>query len=47
MKTTEIVLVIYIFAILLYNYSGLYVSRKSGAKIPFWSSIIKGKDYTY
>ena len=47
METTEIVLVIYILAILLYNYSGLYVSRKSGAKIPFWSTIIKSKDYTY
>jgi len=47
METTQIVLVIFILAIVLYNYSGLYISRKSGAKIPFWSTIVKGKDYTY
>ena len=47
METTQIVLVIFILAIVLYNYSGLYISRKSGSKIPFWSTIVKGKDYTY
>ncbi len=47
METTQIVLVIFILVIVLYNYSGLYISRKSGAKIPFWSTIVKGNDYTY
>ena len=47
MNLNTIILITFLICILLYNYSGLYVSRKSGASIPFWSSIIKGKDYTY
>jgi protein-S-isoprenylcysteine O-methyltransferase Ste14 len=47
METSQIVLVAFILSLVLYNYSGLYISRKSGAKIPFWSTIVKGKDYTY
>ena len=47
METSQIVLVAFILSLVLYNYSGLYVSRKSGAKIPFWSTIIKGKDIIF
>ena len=47
METSQIVLVAFILSLVLYNYSGLVVSRKYGAKIPFWSTILKGHDPTY
>ena len=47
METNVILLIAFVVCILLYNYVGLYISRKHGAKIPWWSSIVKSKDYTF
>jgi len=33
--------------VILYNYIGLYISWKHGAKIQSWPSVIKSKDYTF
>ncbi len=35
METSQIILIAFILSLVLYNYSGLYVSRKYDAKIPF------------
>ena len=47
METNVILLIAFVVCILLYNYVGLYISRKHGAKIPWWPSIVKSKDYTF
>jgi len=47
METSQIILIVFILSLVLYNYSGLYVSRKYDAKIPFWSTILKGHDPTF
>ena len=47
METSQIILIAFILSLVLYNYSGLYVSRKYDAKIPFWSTILKGHDLTF
>jgi len=47
MGTNTILLIVLIACILFYNYIGLYISRKYGAKVPSWPSIIKSKDYTF
>jgi protein-S-isoprenylcysteine O-methyltransferase Ste14 len=47
METSQIILIAFILSLVLYNYSGLYVSRKYDAKIPFWSTILKGHDPTF
>lgn len=47
METNTILLIALISCILLNNYIGFYISRKHGAKIPWWPSIIKGRDYTF
>jgi len=47
METSQIILIVFILSLVLYNYSGLYVSRKYDAKIPFWSTILKGHDSTF
>lgn len=47
METNVILLIALVVCILIYNYVGLYISRKHGAKIPWWSSIVKSKDYTF
>ena len=47
METSQIILIAFILSLVLYNYSGLYVSRKFDAKIPFWSTILKGHDPTF
>ena len=47
METSQIILIVFILSLELYNYSGLYVSRKYDAKIPFWSTILKGHDPTF
>ncbi|HQM89514.1 MAG TPA: hypothetical protein PLI56_05210, partial [Exilispira sp.] len=47
MEINVILLIAFVVCILLYNYVGLYISRKHGAKIPWWSSIVKSKDYTF
>jgi hypothetical protein len=46
MEAKSILLISFLVCILLYSYIGLYISHKYGAKIPWWPSIIKGKDYT-
>jgi protein-S-isoprenylcysteine O-methyltransferase Ste14 len=46
MGTKDIFLVSFIVCILLYNYIGSYISRRHGAKIPWWPGIVKSKDYT-
>jgi protein-S-isoprenylcysteine O-methyltransferase Ste14 len=43
----NILLILFIGGVLLYNYIGLYVSRRHGSRIPWWPSIIKSKDYTF
>ena len=45
--TSSLLLISFIAGMLLYDYVGLYVSRKHGAKIPWWPNIIKSKDYTF
>lgn len=47
MQESELLLVVFIVCIFIYNYIGLYISGRSGAKIPLWSEILKSKDYTY
>ncbi len=47
MEINVILLIAFVVCILLYNYVGLYISRKHGAKIPWWPSIVKSKDYTF
>jgi len=47
METNTILFIALIACILLNNYIGLYISRKHGAKIPWWPSIIKSRDYTF
>lgn len=47
METNVILLIALVVCILIYNYVGLYISRKHGAKIPWWPSIVKSKDYTF
>jgi len=47
MEISQIILAAFILSLVLYNYSGLYISRKYGAKIPFWSTILKSHDLTY
>ena len=47
LETSQIILIAFILSLVLYNYSGLYVSRKYDAKIPFWSTILKGHDLTF
>jgi len=47
METNVILLIALVVCILIYNYVGLYISRKHGAKIPWWPSIAKSKDYTF
>jgi len=46
METSFILLIALIVFILLNNYIGLYISRKHDAKIPWWPSVIKSRDYT-
>jgi len=47
MEANTILLIVLIACILLNNYIGLYISRKHDAKIPWWPSIIKSRDYTF
>jgi protein-S-isoprenylcysteine O-methyltransferase Ste14 len=47
MMERDVLLMSFIACILFYNYIGLYISRKHGAKISWWPSIIKSRDYTF
>jgi len=46
-ETSTILLIALIACTSLNNYIGLYISRKHGAKIPWWPGIIKSRDYTF
>jgi len=47
METNIILLIALVVCILLNSYIGLYISHKHGAKILWWSSIVKSRDYTF
>jgi hypothetical protein len=40
---SSLLLILFIAGMLLYNYASLCVSRKHGAKTPWWPSVTKSK----
>jgi len=45
--TNNILLIALVVCVLFNSYIGLYISRKHGAKIPWWPGIVKSRDYTF
>lgn len=42
----EILLYLFLALLIIYSYTGLYISRRHGAKIVGWATAIRSKDYT-